>query len=104
MRRAVHERYRDELLHSMAVGVTHWEDFGGGGGELPGPPPTLFFAPDRIVKRSEDWGADGLLRATKGTGGAERCDRSSLIEVSPSIGSASTPANNGKFEPARELA
>lgn len=62
VRRAVHERFSDELLHSMAVGVTHWEDFGGGGGKLPGPPPTLFFAPDRIVKRAEDWGGDGLMR------------------------------------------
>src|SRR4249919_3165380 len=63
VRRAVHERFGDELLHSMAVGVTHWEDFSSGaGGKLPGPPPTLFFAPDRIVKRAEDWGGDGLMR------------------------------------------
>jgi hypothetical protein len=61
VRRAVHERFGEELLHSMAVGVTHWEDFGGGG-ELPGPPPTLFFAPDRVVKRSEDWGGAGLMQ------------------------------------------
>ena len=44
----------------MAVGVTHWEDFGSGAGELPGPAPKLFFAPDRVVKRSEDWGRAGL--------------------------------------------
>lgn len=63
VRSAVHERFGDELLHSMAVGVTHWEDFGtGGGGELPGPQPTLFFAPDRVVKRSQDWGVDDLMR------------------------------------------
>jgi hypothetical protein len=28
VRRAVHSHYGDELVHSMAVGVTHWEDFG----------------------------------------------------------------------------
>ncbi len=61
VRRAVHSHYGDELAHSMAVGVTHWEELGAGGeGELPGPPPTLFFAPDRVVKRSKDWGAAGL--------------------------------------------
>ncbi len=59
-RQAVHEHYRDQLAHSMAVGVTHWEQLGGG--ELPGPSPTLFFAPDRVVKRSDDWGPDGLER------------------------------------------
>ena len=45
----------------MAVGAAHWEELGAGGeGELPGPAPTFFFAPDRVVKRSKDWGPDGL--------------------------------------------
>jgi hypothetical protein len=60
VRRAVHSRFGDRLAHSMAVGVTHWEDFGGGDGELPGPQPAFFFAPDRVVKRSRDWGGLGL--------------------------------------------
>jgi hypothetical protein len=59
-RHAVHSHYGDELVHSMAVGVTHWEEFGAGDGELPGPTPVFFFAPDRVVKRSEDWGRGGL--------------------------------------------
>jgi hypothetical protein len=60
VRLAVHEHYGDELVHSMAVGVTHWEELRAGAGELPGPPPTFFFAPDRVVKRSRDWGRAGL--------------------------------------------
>ena len=56
VRQAVHSHYGDELAHSMAVGVTHWEDFGTGGGDLPGPAPSLFFAPDRVAKRAQDWG------------------------------------------------
>ncbi len=60
VRLAVHSHYGDELVHSMAVGVTHWEEFGAGEGELPGPSPTFFFAPDRVVKRSADWGRAGL--------------------------------------------
>jgi uncharacterized protein DUF2855 len=60
LRAAVHNHFGDELAHSMAVGVTHWEELGAGEGELPGPPPTLFFAPDRVVKRREDWGGAGL--------------------------------------------
>jgi hypothetical protein len=40
----------------MAVGVTHWEEFGAGDSELPGPAPTLFFAPTRVTKRVKDWG------------------------------------------------
>ena len=60
VRLAVHSHYGDQLLHSMTVGVTHWEEIGAGEDELPGPSPTLFFAPDRVVKRSEDWGRAGL--------------------------------------------
>ncbi len=65
VRRAVHEHFGEELVHSMAVGVTHWEDFGGGGfasgaGELPGPRPSFFFAPTRVTKRAKDWGRVGL--------------------------------------------
>lgn len=56
VRVAVHSHFGDELAHSMAVGITHWERLGAGAGELPGPTPTLFFAPDRVVKRSRDWG------------------------------------------------
>jgi hypothetical protein len=56
VRLAVHSHYGDELVHSMTVGVTHWEEMGAGEGELPGPSPTFFFAPDRATKRSEDWG------------------------------------------------
>jgi hypothetical protein len=44
----------------MAVGVTHWEDFGSGDGDLPGPQPSFFFAPTRVTKRAEDWGRTGL--------------------------------------------
>ena len=60
MRQAVHSHFGDELVHSMAVGVTHWEELGSGSGKLPGPTPTFFFAPDRVVKRSKDWGRAGL--------------------------------------------
>lgn len=60
VRRAVHSYFGDELAHSMAVGVTHWEDLGAGQGDLPGPAPAFFFAPDRVSKRGEDWGRAGL--------------------------------------------
>jgi hypothetical protein len=60
VRAAVHTHFGDRLVYSMAVGVTHWEELGAAAGELPGPTPTLFFAPDRIVKRAADWGHAGL--------------------------------------------
>ena len=59
VRAAVHDRFEDDLRHSMAVGVTHWEDFEGRA-DLPGPDPKFFFAPTRVTKRSEEWGPAGL--------------------------------------------
>jgi hypothetical protein len=56
VRQAIHSHYGDELVHSMAVGATHWEGLGEGSGELPGPQPVFFFAPDRVRKRAKDWG------------------------------------------------
>jgi hypothetical protein len=60
VRLAVHSHYEDDLVYSMQVGMTHWEELGQRAGELPGPEPTFFFAPDRVVKRSNDWGRAGL--------------------------------------------
>ncbi len=60
VRLAVHEHYRAQLIHSMVVGFTHWEQPQVNAGELPGPTPTVFFAPNRIVKRGKDWGRGGL--------------------------------------------
>lgn len=60
VRAAVHAHYRDRLAHSAAVGVTHWTQMAQGAGQLEGPSPVFFFAPDRITKRGADWGAAKL--------------------------------------------
>jgi hypothetical protein len=61
VRRAVHEHFAQTLAYSSSIGGTHWEELGSGGG-LPGPRPTLFFAPAQIKKRSapppEGWGRE----------------------------------------------
>lgn len=51
--KSLHEHLTDNLKYSCLVGVTHIEDRGSGGltddRGLPGPKPTLFFAPDHAV-------------------------------------------------------
>ncbi len=65
LRRSVHEHFGDALRYSCSVGGTHWDELGGGR-DLPGPRPTLFFAPAQIAKRSaappEGWGPGELQR------------------------------------------
>jgi hypothetical protein len=60
VRANIHAHYGDSLAHSAAVGVTHWTEMTKGAGDLAGPSPVFFFAPDRINKRSADWGAAQL--------------------------------------------
>ncbi len=62
-RRAVHERFGDRLVHSSSIGGTHHDALGSARG-LPGPRPTLFFAPSRLQYRAAappaGWGWAGL--------------------------------------------
>lgn len=55
----VHNHFAFSLKASCLVGATHWEE-SAPPTELPGPQPTFFFAPDRVVKRRADWGPAGM--------------------------------------------
>ena len=58
LRVALHEHLRDDLVLDLAVGVTHQD--ASPAGVLPGARPQLFFAPDRMVTRTADWGRQGF--------------------------------------------
>jgi hypothetical protein len=55
LRQAVHTRF-NRLAYSCSIGGTHISELGGAK-DLPGPRPTLFFAPAQVKKRHADWGA-----------------------------------------------
>ena len=57
-RKALHTHCKG-LTFSSSIGATHVSNMGGGK-DLPGPKPTLFFAPAQIKKRSTEWGAQVL--------------------------------------------
>ncbi len=85
VRAAVHRHWGDRLKYSCAVGATHWDRMTSNE-ELPGPRAQMFFAPDRVKKRLQDWGqtefekrlaaatngfiasADGWLKIVRGKG------------------------------------
>jgi hypothetical protein len=60
VRDAVHTHYLDSLAHSAVVGATHHDKLAALPDGLPGPRPAFFFAPDRVAKRSGEWGREGL--------------------------------------------
>jgi hypothetical protein len=60
VRTAVHSHLGPALVHSAVVGATHHDRMGDVPDSLPGPRPKFFFAPDRVAKRTSDWGRDGF--------------------------------------------
>ncbi len=56
---ALHHHFGDRLRYSCVVGATHW-GAKPRSPELPGAPPTFFFAPTRMLERVRDWGAEGF--------------------------------------------
>jgi hypothetical protein len=60
LRKEIHDRFADMLVYDSVVGATMMGDEPDPGGDLPGPPPTFFFAPDQMEKRRADWGPGGI--------------------------------------------
>ena len=58
LRVALHEHLRDGLVHDAVVGITQQDSTPIG--TLTGPRPTVFFAPEQMRKRTEDWGREKL--------------------------------------------
>lgn len=82
---AVHNHFAEQLTYSCSVGGTHWEDRLVTKG-LPGPRPTLFFAPAQIKKRHTDWGPGGLDQRVSGVWTAFLADVDRWLTVSEGRG------------------
>ena len=63
--RSIHETLGEHLKYSCLVGATHVDarGLGGGGSEMPGPKPILFFAPDHAVATVQELGPKGFGEA-----------------------------------------
>jgi hypothetical protein len=57
LRQHIHSRF-GQLRHDCSIGGTHVDELAAKGSarEVPGPRPTLFFAPAQVKKRIADWG------------------------------------------------
>ena len=61
--RAIHTHFGDDLRFSSTVGMTHVGARAGEGAPLPGPDPTLFFAPTEALETIKDMGPAGFAQA-----------------------------------------
>jgi hypothetical protein len=68
---AVHHHFGANLVHSLSVGLTHWQQAKRESG-LPGAQPSFFFAPTRLRKRFGDWGSEGFQQRIGSAFGAFR--------------------------------
>ena len=112
---ALHHNFGDHLKYSCLVGATHIEERGGGmgaGGDLPGPTPTLFFAPDHAVALFKEHGPEkagamvaeswrGFLEDARGSIAIERrsgleAARDTFVEM---VGGSVDPAKGIVIEP-----
>jgi hypothetical protein len=59
LRARLHRHFGDKMKYSGRVGLTH-RALAPDEAELPGAPPTWFFAPDQIRKRAREWGPGGI--------------------------------------------
>ncbi len=106
--RRIHEHLGEALKYSCLVGVTHIEAREGGTAEIPGPTPTLFFAPDHAVALFREAGpeAAGQMMAESWRGFLE--DAGSSIEIERLAGldrarEVFLEMLGGKVDPARGI-
>jgi hypothetical protein len=58
VRARLHQHFGAGLVHDLVIGRTHHAEASGQAST--GPRPTVFFAPDQIRKRTDDWGREGV--------------------------------------------
>ena len=106
--REIHERLDETLHYSCLVGATHIDERGGGTAELPGPTPTLFFAPDHAVALFKDLGPEEAGKQMAASWRAFLADAGDSVTIERLAGLAAardtfTAMAGGSVDPARGI-
>ena len=87
---ALHGHLREEMQHSAAVGISHWDQFNPAI-KLEGVKPEFFFAPAQIAKRRQEWGPGEIDRRIGAAFGRVAAAASSWLEVKVHQGMEALP-------------
>lgn len=79
--RSVHETLGDHLRYSCLVGATHVDGRSGSGEPMPGPAPTLFFAPDHATATIRELGPKGFGEAVARCWNGFVADTDSYVKI-----------------------
>ena len=80
LRNKLHNLLGENMVRSIGVGATHWEERRGGG-DMPGAKPEFFFAPAQIGKRNKDWGPGVLFQKAYAAGAKLAARTSDNLDV-----------------------
>ena len=111
--RSIHETVGEQLKYSCLVGATHVDarganSAGGGGGEMAGPKPILFFAPDHAVATVQELGPKGFGEAVGSSWNSFLNSIGNAVEIDNRTGlgaaaEAFVETLQGKADPARGI-
>jgi hypothetical protein len=87
---ALHSHLKDQMKHSAAVGISHWDQFNPAV-ELEGVKPEFFFAPAQIAKRRKEWGAGEIDKRMGAAFMRLAAEASDWLEVKVHHGMAAAP-------------
>ena len=84
--KALHEYLQDNMVQSIGVGATHWNEKRAGR-DMPGAKPVFFFAPTQMDKRDKEWGEGMLFQKAFSAGAQLAANIKNIVKVELIAGS-----------------
>ena len=78
--KTLHEHLQDNMVQSIGVGATHWNEKRARG-DMPGAKPVFFFAPAQMDKRDKEWGEGMLFQKAFAAGAQLAANIKDIVKV-----------------------
>jgi hypothetical protein len=78
--KTLHEHLQNNMVQSIGVGATHWNEKRARG-DMPGAKPAFFFAPAQMDKRDKEWGEGMLFQKAFAAGAQLAANIKDIVKV-----------------------